>query len=396
MTTELVWAALVHVAKGFEPTTPGETRGRFELATEDDLASLKLCLQHHHDTGMQLRDGIGELQVGDTVELSFDTRPGFGLVVCDLAALLRVPSSRVLAKRRYLLLEGLISSTDDVDEQSTVGRYRLVLKLVQSLRSAAAFLDSDEPNLLFIYEGRFDVPVDYGADDLQKMDFSAVKELITLVPTDTHKKQCDAILATAIVDATKALPPSARFSHLLRHARSLRDAYDQGYKLYASGFSYEKLRDTVETARVEYASKIHKVFSDIQNQMLGIPVATIVVATQMKEAKSIGYEFFVNTAVLVGCWVFSVLTALLIQNQLHTLRVLKDEIRRQQGQMQRDFSAVAGSFSDAFDFLKSRAVAQTAVLWVVAGFVLAGLVASHVVYFCLTPHAWAWAQTLVR
>ncbi len=392
MTTELVWGALLHVAKSFKPATPGETRGQLEISSEDDLAALKLCLQHQNDTGMQLRSGAQDPVRGDSVAISFEPRRAFGSIVKDMEALLQVPGARVRERRRFLLLDGLVSSNEQADENSEIGRYRLVLQLVQSLRNVAAFLDSDESNLVFIGGGRFDVPVVYSAEDLRRIDIALIKELITLVPTDTHKKQCNAILAAAIVDVTKALPAAARFSHLLAHAGDLREAYDQGYKLYASGFSYDKLKDTVEAARVEYAGKIHKVFSDIQNQLLGIPVATIVVATQMKNANGFGYEFFVNTAVLVGCWVFAALTILLIRNQKHTLKVLKDEIDRQQRQMQNEFAAIADSFAGAFAFLRERARAQTVVLWVIDAVVLAGLLGSHIVYAYLTPDAWTWVR----
>ena len=396
MTIDLAWGALVHVAKTFKAVTPGETRGQYEIATEDDLAALKLCLLHQNDTGLQIRSGAREPALGNSVEILFEPRRAFGSIVKDMSALLQVPGARVRERHRFLLLDGLTSSDQHSDEKGEVGRYRLVLQLVQSLRNAAAFLDSDESTLVFISGGRFDVPVDYGAEDLQKIDIASIKALTTLVPTDTHKKQCDAILASAIIDATKALAPAARFAHLLLHANSLRDAYDQGYKLYASGFSYEKLKDTVETARVEYAAKIHKVFSDIQNQLLGIPVATIVVATQMKNAIGFGYEFFVNTTVLVGCWIFAALTILLLRNQKHTLRVLQDEIGRQQRQMQKEFAAVADSFAGAFEFLRKRARAQGLVLWVIDAVVVAGLLGSHVVYAYLTPDAWTWLRSLLR
>ena len=394
MTNELAWGALLHVAKAFKPAAPGETRGEFEISSEDDLAALKLCLLHQDDTGMQLRSGSLEPERGDTVTISFEPRLAFGSIVKDVDALLHVPGARIHERPRFLLLDGLVSSDDPADEKNEVGRYRLVLQLVQSLRTSAAFLDNDESSLVFINEGRFDVPVNYSADDLRKIDIELIKDLIRLVPTDTHKKQCNAILAAAIIDATKVLPPTARFSYVLAQASSLRKAYDQGYKLYASGFSYDKLKDTVEAARLEYVGKIHKVFSDIQNQLLGIPVATIVVATQMKNATGFGYEFFVNSAVLAGCWVFAALTILLIRNQKHTLKVLKQEIARQERQMHKEFAAVADAFSGAFKFLRKRARAQSIVLWTIDAFVLAGLVGSHIVYIHLTPDAWIWIRSI--
>jgi hypothetical protein len=221
------------------------------------------------------------------------------------------------------------------------------------------------------------------------MSLDEVQALTSLVPTDTHKKQCAGILATAIVDLVRTQPSSSRFAYLLSHAKELRDAYDQGYKMYAAGFSYDKLKDTVEAARVEYVGKIHKVLSDIQNQLLGIPVATVIVATQMKEDKGSGPELFINTAVLLGSWVFVALTLLLIRNQQHTLDVLKEEIARQKRQLSKEYIAVADMFTDTFKSLESRARTQTIILWTIVAIIIAGLVLASWSYVRLTPDAWS-------
>lgn len=387
--TDLVWASLVHVAKGFRPKVAGEMRGTFVIAEDTDLKALELCLGHQEDTGMQVHGATRALAIGDVVELSFVPRPGYASVAKDIDELLQQPGNRIRAKPRFLVLDSKTSSDDAADEQSEVGRYHLVVKLVQAFKDVAGFLDADEQNLVFISNGRFDMPVSYGAQDVKGVDLAEVKALTSLIPTDTHKKQCAAILSAAIVDLVRAQPPEFRFSYLLRNAKALRAAYDQGYKMYAAGFSYDKLKDTVEAARVEYVGKIHKVLSDIQNQLLGIPVATIIVATQMKAAQGFGTEFFVNSAVLLGCWVFAALTLLLLRNQQHTLSVLKEEIARQKRQLVREYAPVADTLKDTFRSLESRAFTQQVVLWVIDGVVVAGLVLSHWAYARLTPDAWA-------
>jgi hypothetical protein len=387
--TDLVWASLSHVAKGFKPEVAGEMRGTFVIAEDTDLKALELCLGHHNDTGMQIHVGTGALAIGGAVELSFAPRPGYASVAKDLDDLLRQPGNRIRTKPRFLVLDSKASSDDSSDEHSEVGRYHLVIKLVQAFKDVAGFLDSDEQNLVFISNGRFDMPVSYNARDLKELDLVEVKALASLIPTDTHQKQCAAILSAAIVDLVRGRPPESRFSYLLGNAKVLRTAYEQGYKMYAAGFSYDKLKDTVEAARMEYVGKIHKVLSDIQNQLLGIPVATIIVATQMKVAKGFGAEFFVNSAVLVGCWVFAVLTLLLLRNQQHTLTVLEEEIARQKRQLEKEYAPVADSLQGTFKSLESRAFTQKVVLWVIDGVVVAGLVLSHWAYARFTPDAWA-------
>lgn len=123
MTTDLAWGALVHVAKTFKAVTPGETRGQYEIATEDDLAALKLCLLHQNDTGLRIRSGAQEPALGNSVEILFEPRRAFGSIVKDMSALLHVPGARVRERRRFLLLDGLTSSDEHSDEKSEVGRY---------------------------------------------------------------------------------------------------------------------------------------------------------------------------------------------------------------------------------------------------------------------------------
>ncbi|MBB6558862.1 hypothetical protein HNP48_001526 [Acidovorax soli] len=385
--TDLVWAALAHVAKRLEPRAAGEMRGSLVLVEDTDLKALELCLGHSDDTGVLVHGDSAAAALGQTVEISFEPRVGWAAVAPNLNEFLKQPGNRVRARQRFLILDTKSSSDDGSKLESEVGRYLLAVKLVKSFKEVAGFLDSDDQSLVFISNGRFDVPVNYTADDLSKMDVDEVQALTTLIPTDTHKKQCVGILATAIVDLVRAQPPSARFPFLLSHAKELRAAYDQGYKMYAAGFSYEKLKDTVETARVEYVGKIHKVLSDIQNQLLGIPVATIIVATQLKEDKGGGPELFINTAVLLGAWVFVALTLLLIRNQQHTLKVLKDEISRQKRQLLREYAPVAEMLSSTFTTLESRARTQTIVLRTIMVSVVAGLGLANWSYAILTPDA---------
>lgn len=385
--TDLVWTALAHVAKRLKPRAAGEMRGTFFLAEDTDLKALELCLGHEDNTGMQVYGDPVAVALGQVVEISFEPRVGWAAVAPNLDELLKQPGNRVRARPRFLVLDTKSSSDDGSELQSEIGRYLLAVKLAKSFKEVAGFLDPDDQSLVFISNGRFDVPVNYSADDLSKMDVDEVQALTTLIPTDTHKKQCAGILATAIVDLVRAQPPSARFPFLLAHAKELRAAYDQGYKMYAAGFSYEKLKDTVELARVEYVGKIHKVLSDIQNQLLGIPVATIIVATQLKEDKGAGPELFINTAVLLGAWVFVALTLLLIRNQQHTLKVLKDEISRQKRQLLREYAPVADMLASTFKSLESRARTQTIVLWVILVAVVAGLGLANWSYSILTPDA---------
>ena len=393
MATRATWDDLVKIVRRLVERQEGPpVRGKFTITEEADLVVLKTCLEAHQDTHLDLVNDVqlSELKVGQTVELSVAPRLGFGLVKRDIGDLLNgYRKARIKEPAFFLTTEG-ISNSDGVVDGHSVARYRAALRFIQMLKRAAAFLDTDEPSLVFIKDGKFEIPIEYDIDDLLKMPLPAIQELEGIIPVGTHEKQCASILADAVVTMTEHLAGHLRFKYLLAHAGELKKKFDQGYQLFAAGFSYEKVRDQVEAARVEFSGKIHKVFSDIQNQLLGIPVATIIVATQMKDAKNYGYEFWVNTAVLAGCWVFAILMVFLLHNQSHTLAVLRNEVNRQKRQLKKEFAAVADSFTDTFDYLSGRISTQRNILWVIDFLVVIGLILSHVVYLKLTPPVKNW------
>lgn len=172
-------------------------------------------------------------------------------------------------------------------------------------------------------------------------------------------------------------------------------SFSEGYRLFVADFSYDKIVNQLEVAKLEEIGKIHKTFSDIQNQILGIPVATVVVATQMKSASHVGYEFWVNTAVLVGCWVFAILSGFVLRNQLHTLTAIGNEIARKKQQMLKDYKSVEDLITKSFPFLEARLRAQRLAFYAVNIVLAIGFILSHFVYFNLTTPAQIWLSNII-
>jgi hypothetical protein len=115
----------------------------------------------------------------------------------------------------------------------------------------------------------------------------------------------------------------------------------------------------------------------------------------MKMATTWGYEFWLNTSVLLGVWIFAILIWLLLRNQGHTLQVLQDEITRQQKLIADKYHDVAASFKDVFEFLNSRLNRQRRVIRIIDFVVAGGLALAHVVYLVLTPVAAAWLDKAI-
>lgn len=367
-------------------------RGKLTIADDAQRESVTKMLSDDNDEyGLKILQGNADaLQIGDVVELEItDPKISIGIVATDYDELLLSPKAQIREPGRYFILSDKFSKTDHV-VPDLVERYRNLLKFIELLKQAAAYLDEDTRELIFIHDGKYELPIRFATVDLLQMKSALISRLLDSFGNDTHRDQKLAILAKSVQTLCNSAKPKERFGLLLEHLSELNKSFAEGYRLFVADFSYDKIVNQLEVAKLEEIGKIHKTFSDIQNQILGIPVATIIVATQMKSASSIGYEFWVNTAVLVGCWVFAILSIFVLVNQLHTLNAIGDEIARKKNQMLSDYKSVADLITKSFPFLETRLSAQRWAFYVVGSILIIGLILSHIVYFVLTSPAHVW------
>lgn len=141
----------------------------------------------------------------------------------------------------------------------------------------------------------------------------------------------------------------------MREVADMADTVAAGYRLFASSFTYSKIRREVESAQAEFIARIHKTFVDLQGQILGIPVATIVVASQLKPAATCGPEIWTNLGVVAGAWIFVLFLIASIANQWLTLNAVTFEFERQRHRLIHDFAEVETDFDSVFTQLRRRA-----------------------------------------
>jgi hypothetical protein len=354
------------------------------ISTPEICDALNACLDDQDEYAVTIVENRRVVAVGATMRLEFgDPRLGLGLLTDNVAGLLRAHRYRLKEPKNYFLIEGKFAK-GDADVPVDVQRYRRALKLIDLLETVAAYLDKDAGKLVFVHGGRFEMPVKYALKDLTTMDEAATDKLLAFVGDDAFNEKKLGILEGAIRETCQPYAEPDRFTGLLANLPELAEKATHGYRVFISEFSYDKIRDSLETAKVEYAAKIHKAFTDIQTQILTIPVATVVVATQMKEATDYGYAFWVNTAVLAGVWVFAILVTFLLVNQRFTLVVLNDEITRQKEQTEKNYKDIADQFSGVFQFLQKRLWWQRFALKAVGVVLVIGFILAHAVYIRLT------------
>lgn len=318
------------------------------------------------ETGLVLRSERNAVVVGANVLVRIDPpRFGLGLFARTMDDLLKGPRVCIAEPRAYYV-KGIDYARAEAPVPAVFERYRTMLKLVALFGEAASYFDETRAELVFVNDGKFVVHVTYGVTDLTMMAIDQANVLLGLFDRDEHREQKLEILGRALMDLSHPQPHSLRFSYLIANLNAVLKALQDGYRLFASSFSYAKIRSQLEDARIDFATKIHKTIVDIQAQLLGLPVASVIVASQLKIAKACSLELWTDVAVLAGAWIFVGLLMFGVINQWLTLSVLSTEISRQKAKLKSEYAAISEQFDDIFSSLGWRVCWHRIVLAIIA------------------------------
>lgn len=341
---------------------------------------------HYNDAQISVEDGY-DLAVGAEVPVTIG-RPNvakMGLLVSTLDDLFKAPGAVLAEPQRYYIKKEHYASGDNPVPPKLLA-YRAVLDVLKILRDSASLVDETMRQLIFIGKEKVVVPIQFGSMDLRGDVVGQAARLTKLFADELHLDEKRTILQTTLIEMVRSLRDKDRFGFLIRNLDRLANEVEKGYRLFTSSFSYSKIRNEVETARLDFVGKIHKTIVDIQGQLLGIPVATIVVVSQLKKVPaSCGLEFWTNLGVLIGAIVFAVMLGIAGLNQWKTLNVIAKEVKRQSTRLSDDFALIADQFSDVFDDLHARIKWHRAALLVVGGVLSLGVIITAVAVWRLLP-----------
>lgn len=331
--------------------------GTLDIATPALLA-IVLAIENDDDAGrdanLSVKVDPSTLVPGTKVRVRVsDPRISLGLLARTLDDLLEAPGARVAEPSAYYVIDGRITRASDTPPPA-VSTYRAALKLVATLSLAASYLDKTKQELVFHNDGRVTVPIWYDIASISKVTEASFNRFQRIFLDDVHIDQKLSILGTTISQLVRTKSEARRFLFILENLDDISGEVENGYKLFASSFSYSKIRDELEDTKAEYVSRIHKTFSDLQGQILGVPIAAFVVASQYKDAKTCGPETWTNTGILAGATVFLLFLAFAIINQWLTLASIRYEVNRQKKKLKAEYASVADQFVDVFDSLNAR------------------------------------------
>lgn len=363
-----------------------------------DQATIELLSELLHEDNAENYPCIVEqgneenIQIGDRLILKFGrVRTGVGILFPDLASLLQHTGvTSGTDNLSWYLVEQDEASWED---KGVSKRLSVIERLIQALEGTASIFDARNNRLIFLRDGKCEVPLQFDGATLIGFDVSIAEDIILqLSLQDGHTEQRHEICATAIYEMLSNIPKERRFTSFLLSLDDFNQRFIDGYKLFASSFSFTKIRDQAEAIRIEYLGKIHKTFSDIQGQLLGIPVSTIVIATQFKDVEALTGSLrtgqaWINIAVLVGAFIFCVFFTLSALNQKHTLDVLDEEIKRHKSSLENEYADIKDRLDPIFSKLTDRSCLHRFALWGVMVICWASFAFGLVVFWSLTSQA---------
>lgn len=340
--------------------------------------------QDFYDTTQISLVAPGDQVVGSDVHINIAApKLSLGVLADNFEALFRSPGAAFVEPTNYYVIQDEYASGDE-PIPDTLSRYRALLSVVAILREAASYVVDVQREMIFIGTEKVVMPLIFDEADLKLSLTDNAARLARVFNDPLHGDEKASLLAAVIIEFVSGQRREQRFSYLIANLDRICDEVEKGYRLFVSSFSYSKIRKEIEAARLDYVNKIHKTIVDIQGQLLGIPVATIVVTSQLKRSNGCDIAFWTNTAVLLGAWIFVVLLCLAVRNQWHTLTMLDGEIEGQKNWLTSDHAAVRDDFIDVFEDLKKRVRSHRTVLIVVGLLGFIGAILATFAFLMLT------------
>lgn len=225
-------------------------------------------------------------------------------------------------------------------------------------------------SLVFLDRKKLTITDEYEEKDL--IELKGLHEFITKFNEDAiNSKEKKHIFKKGLV-AYFGGTTEAKLSDVINQFDKICDFINDELELYMSNFSYETVKKEVEKDKVDFTVRLNKVFSDIQAQLIGVPVSVILAAANLNLAKdkqtSAVLIFSIdakNFLIFAGILFYAFTLTMLIRNQQNTLAALKDEIDSHRKLLEAKHKAIADKFKKSFEQINNRYEHQKRMLlWV--------------------------------
>lgn len=285
--------------------------------------------------------------------------PAQACVYRSLSDMLAYPSNLTKVPSRFTILDLTYTHGNGAECPPSVMQYLSTVRLCSLLKKSADHTSNGGNALFFIksHDAKVELRLQYQADallSLPALDAFAAD----FVESTHHQDQKRNIVRNALLETFKG-SRTINVDDLLPKFNALIESIRSAYSMYVAEFSFEKVRAQVEKDNLDSTLKLNKTLSDIQNQLLAVPVAMILVGGQMTPESGLAVKNFV---IWIGSLIFAWIMGLLITNQANAIEAIAEEVRLRKATIDAQPDAIAGKFKKGFSGLEKRAGEQTKTL----------------------------------
>lgn len=281
----------------------------------------------------------------------------------SLDHLLNSPARRITPPKRFYLADtDTLFTGNETCLPANIRQYLAATRLFGLLSKVADHHGGigDSKTLVFLQQTKVEITPQYGLTDLTELKDLAAFET-EFITSQAHQEQKRSIIKTVLFEqfsGTNRLP----FGSVLHRFDDFFEKVQASYELYTAEFSFQKVKTEIEKEKLDAMIKLNKVFSDVQSQLLTVPVALVLVGGQLEDKGAWSNK---NLLIWLGALVFAVLMDLLIRNQRHTLTAVKQEIDQQRQQIENKYHSVANRFRGSYREIDCRYGHQLRLIYVV-------------------------------
>lgn len=275
----------------------------------------------------------------------------------------------------YVLSEDFLNTKSS--PTSTIMKYKSIIQLIQLLTEICDHSSQNGDNLELVYltNKKLTISISYNIDNMPiLLGIIILNDKINQEPHRENKRQ---IFKSILCESLINIPPQERFLHLTNNFDLYLQRFDDDYNLFTSEISVEKLKEEVTEKKVKFMDMLNNVIAEIQNKILTIPVALLLISTQLENKPN---TYFKNTAILFSSYIFYLLINILVNNQRSTLKSIKTAFKKSELQFKTSYASLFDKFVDEFKDLMIRYKYQKKILIIIDSLALTSVILCLILY----------------
>ncbi|EAB5698892.1 hypothetical protein ED486_21605 [Salmonella enterica subsp. enterica] len=233
-----------------------------------------------------------------------------------------------LSPERFLIIKLGINNGDcticpDEYSKNEIARYRQVKKIWDLLSSCSDHQDGHE--LIFLYKQKISVTLNYNIKDLEH-EFDGFAKLDKIFSDELHMDAKCNIMRSTLHSFLWREKRSDSFRKLLAEFTLFSLVFEENYRAFSVGFSFDKIRKEYSERFRDYLSKLNGIMYDTLTRALSIPISSLISFVAMKGDFS-GSSAIINVGALLLVLFASINIWYLVKFQSSMIRISQSEYK---------------------------------------------------------------------